>query len=129
MKMVLFFVFLLTSYSALAKGYSFKCSDQKEGVFQFHISIERKVIVFSNINYFGGANILKDTPFGISIEDQSKKFNFSYEWYYTAEFQINFIDQSIYNYKKGDIAKAAISFDDGDGSSIDKDELLCMRVK
>ena len=127
MKKLLIGIVLISSFSVFAESYSFKCENSNKEKFNFDVSTDRKIIVFSNIDYFGNAQILKDSPFGVTINEKMNTLNFTYDWYYSAVYKLVFTAKSFYQYTKNEIADVELSFDDSDGASADKEKFSCTR--
>lgn len=127
MKNILIGIILGSSFSVFAESYSFKCENSNKEKLSFNISTDTKTIVFSNIDYFGNAQIIKDTPFGATINDKMNTVEFSYDWYYSADYKLVFTEKPFYYYTKNEIADLELSFDDSDGASVDKEKFSCSR--
>ena len=56
----------------------------------FTLNWATKTILFSDIEVFGQAQILKDTPIGATAKfnNHNVKIKFTYDWYYTATYEI-----------------------------------------
>lgn len=53
---------------------------------------------------------------------------FSYDWYYTANFEIKFTGRPIYQYDKGQIAPVELTFDDSDGARANSEHFNCLKL-
>jgi len=79
---------LLGQLSWGAGKLNISCSNQ-DGKMEFVINHVTSTITFTNIDYFAQANILKNEPFGATINYQNNiDIKFNYHWYYTASYHL-----------------------------------------
>lgn len=117
------FALLVVAQTAQALDtYKIDCENTK-GRFALGVSPQTHSLSFSDISYFGYAQILKDTAFGAQISP--KKISFVYDWYYQAQYSLSF-SSPIYNIGEQEVS---LTFDDSDGASTYDETFRCIVSK
>ena len=102
----------------------------REGRMSFEVDYSSYTIKFTNIEFFGQANILKNKAMGAEFPRAKTgfKIHFTYSWYYDANYDIEF-DQSVDKLvKKGNVSTALVSGDDDDGASFNEVRFTCKTI-
>ncbi|WP_028864790.1 hypothetical protein [Psychromonas aquimarina] len=106
---------LLLTVSASSFAADFKMDTAKFDCpdLEFELNLTTNTVTFSNIRYFGIAEMIADAPLGFtwSRKDTVKA---EYNWFYTTEIKIRFL-KKIYEMESGSYTDIFVEFDDNDG--------------
>ena len=138
-----FILFLVITFGSLANAfanldnnghitmdiYQFNCQSNANGQVKhlvFDLNFTTRIINFSNIEAFSGADILANTAFGLTTFDTESnlKIGFDYNWYYTASYSLDF-NNALNKLTKGSTTELTLSGDDDDGATFNDVSFSC----
>lgn len=123
---------LLFAASAHAdEGTAFTCQTDAGQKLDFTIDASVRTVTFTNIQAFGSAKMLANTPFGYDAEVFNKYgtiLGITYDWGHIVEYNLQF-DEILAKLKPDQTSAAKLRANSLDGSKFDDVRLTCQLAK
>ena len=124
MRILLFLLMTMLINQVVFASTSYNCTHGGQAM-SFQLDSKTHIIKFSNIDYFGAAQSLADYEFSAEMSNNMVQFN--YDWYYTAEYKMVFLEDFT-KHSQLENVEMLLTFNDYDGAWEDDVLMNCQIV-